>query len=752
MIREVKIMQRPYGGTQARVADLAAPPAPVAQPRIAANRKRVDDRDPSLGFTIDAAGLPYFEVLLATDPKYFDPKNAGSRSAANFYASRQDSGLIRSTGQHSVYLVPSAVLRGFAGGQPRPHAVYYTVVAYARHDGSGPVLAQAPEILPTAAPSVVLAADFQGHTLAHVLGVPVDKLRVVTGSALDAGDAGAGDFGGDYVDAEGDVGDDEGPYAAEAAASRAASAAEYGDDPNDGFDDDPDYLDGVADRWPATGYGYASASPAGSAYFDGYDDDAIAETAAAASGGYDVAGAAQLTYSDGYEDDDPDSDAALAADGYSPAAGAELGYSDGFEDDHGQSWPDAHGLARLADTYGDGYDNGRRAGSAADDAGGRASTYGEGYRNGNGHKRKDGWAGAQALVYPAGMAEPAPLDDDTDEGYEEEGYDTIGSEYASIESLSLGSYGDEADALGLASAMGGESPPQPFTVDDRLAMIEAVAQFESGGKGYAAINPDGEFAGRFPNHAANGRYHVGLSYGIVQFTQDSGNLGRLLQMMHERDPQAFAQIFGPNADELLAVTNAPGPESGQVPGGRSARVRPVAGADLWEQPWLERFTRAGGVPRFQAAQNELAAALFIDPMLQFAGWLGLNTDRGLAMVFDRAVQMGLNGAKLWIADACGPVQTAAQRQQALAALGHADLLAFQKATPGLAQDGQWGPNSHAALTAALRRLAAGSPVPVATRDQMLDAMVRRAASMPFAKRVAHLRQSTAFHDVEYEIP
>jgi hypothetical protein len=109
-------------------------------------------------------------------------------------------------------------------------------------------------------------------------------------------------------------------------------------------------------------------------------------------------------------------------------------------------------------------------------------------------------------------------------------------------------------------------------------------------------------------------------------------------------------------------------------------------------------------------------------------------------------------ARLWIAGACGPVQTDAQRQQALLALGYPDLLSFQNATPRLAQDAQWGPISHAAMTAALRRLGAASPVPVPARDQMLDAMVRHATGTAFADRVAQLRQSGAFEDVEYQIP
>src|SRR5689334_16275210 len=222
-------------------------------------------------------------------------------------------------------------------------------------------------------------------------------------------------------------------------------------------------------------------------------------------------------------------------------------------------------------------------------------------------------------------------------------------------------------------------------------------------------------------------------------------------MMRQRDAAEFRRIFGASSDELVRVTTAAGPVSSASPGGRSARVQPVEGADLWRDPWLARFRQAAAHVPFQAAQNELAATLYVDPMLPFAAWLELSTDRGLAIVVDRAIQMGVGGARRWISEAVGPVQTPAQRQQALAALGHADLAAFQGATAGLGHDGQWVPETHAAMVAALRRIGSRSPVPIPTRDQMMDALVRRAAGTPWERRVSQLRGSTAFTDVVYTL-
>src|SRR5256885_13014474 len=94
-----------------------------ARPRIAANRRLLVRRFPSLGFTISSGGLPYWEVLLFTDPSLIDPANASKRTPSNFYSSRQDGGLRRAaTNGDDVFLVPSAVLRGFAPAMPKPTA------------------------------------------------------------------------------------------------------------------------------------------------------------------------------------------------------------------------------------------------------------------------------------------------------------------------------------------------------------------------------------------------------------------------------------------------------------------------------------------------------------------------------------------------------------------------------------------------------------------------------------------------------
>ena len=47
---------------------------------------------------------------------------------------------------------------------------------------------------------------------------------------------------------------------------------------------------------------------------------------------------------------------------------------------------------------------------------------------------------------------------------------------------------------------------------------------------------------------------AGLSFGILQWTQASGNLGKLLATMYGMDPAAFVAIFGSLWQALLAAT------------------------------------------------------------------------------------------------------------------------------------------------------------------------------------------------------
>ncbi len=128
---------------------------------------------------------------------------------------------------------------------------------------------------------------------------------------------------------------------------------------------------------------------------------------------------------------------------------------------------------------------------------------------------------------------------------------------------------------------------------------------------------------------------AGLSYGILQWTQKHGNLGILLRALNRADSAAFQRIFGPESEELLAVTNA------------STEAERLS-LPLWESPWTARFTAAGKHPAFQQAQTRLAlTGDHWKGAVKAATALGspdLITERSMALFFDTSVQQGPSDA------------------------------------------------------------------------------------------------------------
>jgi hypothetical protein len=288
---------------------------------------------------------------------------------------------------------------------------------------------------------------------------------------------------------------------------------------------------------------------------------------------------------------------------------------------------------------------------------------------------------------------------------------------------------DYAEAIGDA-----EDPPRKrlepaaevLDTQTIYRIVREVALADSGEALYSAVAADSEY--ETPGHSAYHARHFGLGYGLVLFTQESGRLGSVLRLMRQRDQNAFAEIFGPPADALLAVTTAPTPEE---------RLAPVGGEPLWSMAWIERFRRAGELATFQAAQNEEAIEGQFRPMLRIALDLGLTSECALAMAYDRVVTRGLGAGLRWVVGAAGVLQTAGQRAAALRLLGMSDLIVFQRSTAHLPQDGQFGPATHAALVRALREQ---DLVPLPTPTE-LSARLVQAAKGSARQRLERLRDS-----------
>ena len=124
----------------------------------------------------------------------------------------------------------------------------------------------------------------------------------------------------------------------------------------------------------------------------------------------------------------------------------------------------------------------------------------------------------------------------------------------------------------------------------------------------------------------------GVSYGILQWTQKSGSLGRLLAAMYAADADSFKVVFGSSWAKVLEVT-------------RRSSLEPVDGVALWSGPWPARFEAAGRYPVFQRVQVEEATRSdYLQGAVSIAQSLGVVTERALVMTFNRTVHMGVEGA------------------------------------------------------------------------------------------------------------
>ena len=141
-----------YSGQLSGSANTAEGTTPSIQP----NRQRVEKKFPSLGFTINTDGHPFYEVLLTTNRQLFHPERAGERDESTFYSSRHDGGLLSAAGESEIYLVPLGVIHRFASVKPPVNRIYFTLIAYADAEGNSPVFSHNPMALPQEAPYVLL--------------------------------------------------------------------------------------------------------------------------------------------------------------------------------------------------------------------------------------------------------------------------------------------------------------------------------------------------------------------------------------------------------------------------------------------------------------------------------------------------------------------------------------------------------------------------------------------------------------------
>lgn len=645
-------------------------------------QRRISDRFPVASFAVSVPPSRLFEIVCATDPQLLKPEYRGKRTVENFFTSRT-AGLLRAPAGQATYLVPPEQLRRFAG-RPR---LYFALASYGSQRGDDPSLSVGLAQVEHA-PSIMLSADFTGRTLDRTKfrGAPPDG-RYGAAKALLT-------WGGDA-------------FAAPAPSAPAAR----------------DYDDGFSpELWKGRGDEDSGGDEPQLPWNDPSDPSDPPEPDPSEQ--YE-----EMGHSEAYGRRTPRRAAAGTPAPAPVGASASTAEPAGFEDAvalrssrarYGTAH--AHTCTRCSDPSARHHPVGQVAGEppGAEDArqlhryggGRRIDTYGGRYGYGAG----PGDLQASAPPVPAMMptmtpAMPPPARGAVDDEWREDD--------------------SELDLPSVATDGAGDA----LTIRRKFEIVMPVLLRESGEDRYSAVAGSIEYDD--PTHAAYQRIHYGVHWGIASFNQRSGALGQVLRACEKRDGARFAQHFGASVvEQLLAVTNAPSPD---------ARLAPVGGALLWSPSWLELFRRAGEIAPFQAAQNEVAIERYVDRNLGFVAALGLLTDRGLAMVFDRALGMGIAGARAWILAAISPLSDDGKVQQAVQALRHADLAAFQNAA-GLPASGRLGTQTHAALLGALRGLGDRAPVRVPAPAEMLDRLAAAAAGRRFERRVRDLRSAAAYTD------
>jgi len=214
-----------------------------------------------------------------------------------------------------------------------------------------------------------------------------------------------------------------------------------------------------------------------------------------------------------------------------------------------------------------------------------------------------------------------------------------------------------------------------LTDDEVDHIIGMTVEIESGytGDPYSAMNLDAEYEGWFdrPKKDADGRklkpaerakqpdhkphsaskygphggVHIGLSWGIIQFTLDGGSLGRVLRQAHALNPAEFMQPWEGDGSELLEVSNREGTSGLRSKKARGPRVQPVAGVDIWKGKWRDRFKAAAKLECFRRAQRDIARKEYFEPARKIVEEYGLTGQGDLAAAFDMCVQYGAGGAR-----------------------------------------------------------------------------------------------------------
>jgi hypothetical protein len=689
-------------------------------------QRTITDRFPVASFVVHIPPSRTFEIACSTDASLFGSGARHRRTRDNFYTSRS-AGLLRAAAGQATVLLPPDQLRRFAGGR----RLYYVLGSYGMR-GEQPEFSAPPD-RPELIPSVGLSRDFTGRTL--------DRGRLSqTPAGRYGGAAPVLSWGGDLLGGAippGEVASSASPNPIDGRA--VAEGLAGSGEPARGLEYDDGY---PPELWNDERARDTAADERRDAVHDARARGAAPDSSSAYSYG-NPHGSHEL-YRPHRSEVERYGTARRREDVPRPVQAAPLHQGSGRA-------PLSRPLAVEAEPPGaeDGtglralYGNPRRGRSVGADGGARfdaggapQSTPGAG-RFGSPLGPRLGKAAAPLSAARYGRAAPAIA-----RGAEAE---AVAPPLAVVPSSPPrasvdDAYDDDSSAGGLAAV-----PPElastgeALTIRRKLELLVPVADLASGAERYSALSGDVEYED--PTHPAYQRIHHGLHWGLLGFTQRSGAIGKVLLAAQRRAPQLLSELFGEDAEQLSSITTARQPDE---------RVQPVAGAFVWQSPWLERFRAAGREPSIQAAQNEVAIEHVLDPLLPFAAQLGLSTDRALGLLAACTVWLGRGGSRRFVLDALSPLGEDMDKvARALGALGVRDLSELQ-ARAGLPPDGRWTPETHAALLGALRASTA-SPFALLSGAEALDRLVQAAHGRRFVAWLEALRRHDGYRDAVLQI-
>jgi peptidoglycan hydrolase-like protein with peptidoglycan-binding domain len=151
--------------------------------------------------------------------------------------------------------------------------------------------------------------------------------------------------------------------------------------------------------------------------------------------------------------------------------------------------------------------------------------------------------------------------------------------------------------------------------------LQLTAAFEGHGFSLAQGNFDG----------------AGITWGIIGFTLQGGELGKIVKQIEADHPGMVEAAFGSSAAaQLFEILDAAWPA--QLSFANSISLGALKA--VLAEPWLSGFRQFGEQPAVQQLQLAIVDTDYFEPALSTASRFNLTTELGVALAFDIHVQNG----------------------------------------------------------------------------------------------------------------